>query len=509
MYDNPFFKKIRNLNSKIQKKKNKPYSQEISPLNYSFEFNKNKDQIINNYNVKVNITKKKTKNISIGNITLGNNSDKNILNIVSKESNLKNISPLHLDIEKISYNSKKQKKKENGKFRSELDSPHKSFNKIILNLKNEFEEIKNRNYSNSKKKQKEKKKNHSLNHLSNLNKTMTKYHSLNNSKANFQRKKINSSSLEKLRRIGEKNKKTMEIHRIKNFIFKPFSKKNLQKLNFKTEPKADEKSIKSCFINQINLDKDDKSSLYFAKSSIYSFRQSPTISLSYTINNNDKYKKEMLIEDLYNEIKEYKFLVPLLIKYIKIQKKIFMENSYKKNVEFCKKEYLYEIDLLKKTNEYLIEQNNKYKQIILNMMFFIEKYYSSSIINQNKISEKISQIIKENEYLREICKSTLIINIYKEFFTTNSSLTTLKNSFDNSTSLMKRVQINELNDDIFSKLLMKQNLELTIKKQEKKRDKSLIRKKYEYNYPKKKKTLDKLRKKKPLKLNYIKRKNSK
>jgi hypothetical protein len=338
---------------------------------------------------------------------------------------------------------------------------------------------------------------------------MTKYHSLNNSKANFQRKKINSSSLEKLRRIGEKNKKTMEIHRIKNFIFKPFSKKNLQKLNFKTEPKAEEKSIKSCFINQINLDKDDKSSLYFAKSSIYSFRQSPTISLSYTINNNDKYKKEMLIEDLYNEIKEYKFLVPLLIKYIKIQKKIFMENSYKKNVEFCKKEYLYEIDLLKKTNEYLIEQNNKYKQIILNMMFFIEKYYSSSIINQNKISEKISQIIKENEYLREICKSTLIININKEFITTNSSLTTLKNSFDNSTSLMKRVQINELNDDIFSKLLMKQNLELTIKKQEKKRDKSLIRKNDENNYPKKRKSLDKIKKKKPMKLNYIRRKNSK
>ena len=54
---------------------------------------------------------------------------------------------------------------------------------------------------------------------------MTKYHSLNNSKANFQIKKISSSSLEKLRRIGEKNKKTMEIHRIKNFIFKPFSKK--------------------------------------------------------------------------------------------------------------------------------------------------------------------------------------------------------------------------------------------------------------------------------------------
>jgi hypothetical protein len=218
MYDNPVFKKIKKLNSKIQKKKNKPYSQEVSPLNYSFEFNKNKEQIINNYNVKVNITKKKTKNISIGNITLGNNSDKNILNLVSKESNLKNISPLH--IEKISYNHKKPKKKENGKFKSEFDSPHKSFNKIILNLKNEFEEIKNRNYSNSKKKQKEKNKNHSLNYLNNLNKTITKYHSLNNSKANFLRKKINSSSLEKVRRIGEKNKNTMEIHRVKNFIFK-------------------------------------------------------------------------------------------------------------------------------------------------------------------------------------------------------------------------------------------------------------------------------------------------
>jgi hypothetical protein len=119
MFEKPLFKKITKLNSKNHSMKNKPYSQELSPLNYSFEYNKNKDQIINNYNVKVNITKKKTKNISIGNITLGNNSDKNILNIVSKESNLKNISPLH--IEKISYNYKKPKKKENGKFRSELD----------------------------------------------------------------------------------------------------------------------------------------------------------------------------------------------------------------------------------------------------------------------------------------------------------------------------------------------------------------------------------------------------
>jgi hypothetical protein len=140
------------------------------------------------------------------------------------------------------------------------------------------------------------------------------------------------------------------------------------------------------------------------------------------------------------------------------------------------------------------------------MMFFIEKYYSSSINNQTKISEKISQIIKENEYLREICKSTYLANINKEFITTNSSLTTLKNSFDNSISLMKRIQ---LNDDIFSKLLMKQNLELTIKKQEKKRDKSLIRKNDENNYPKKRKSLDKIKKKKPMKLNYIRRKNSK
>ena len=74
---------------------------------------------------------------------------------------------------------------------------------------------------------------------------------------------------------------------------------------------------------------------------------------------------------------------------------------------------------------------------------------------------------------------------------------------------MKRIQLNELNDDIFSKLLMKQNLELTIKKEEKKKDKSLIRKNYEHNYAKKRKSLDKIKKIKPMKLKYIRRKNSK
>ena len=135
-----------------------------------------------------------------------------------------------------------------------------------------------------------------------------------------------------------------------------------------------------------------------------------------------------------------------------------MENSYKKNVEYIKKEYLKEIDLFKKTNEYIIEQNNKFKKIILNMMYFIEKDYSSSIINQKKISNIISEILKENTFLREICKSRNYIN--KEFISTNSSVNSLKNSFDNSNSFMKRIQFNE---DIFSKLLVKQNLELTIK----------------------------------------------
>ena len=65
MFKNPFFKKISKVNPKNQFKRNKPFTQNISPLNYSFESNKNKDHIINNYNVKVNITKKKTKNISI------------------------------------------------------------------------------------------------------------------------------------------------------------------------------------------------------------------------------------------------------------------------------------------------------------------------------------------------------------------------------------------------------------------------------------------------------------
>ena len=142
------------------------------------------------------------------------------------------------------------------------------------------------------------------------------------------------------------------------------------------------------------------------------------------------------------------------------------------------------------------------------MMLFLEKEYSSSINNQKRISENLSQILKENEYLREIIKT--ISNINKDFNTTNSSLGTLKSSIDNkslsidnSHTFIKRIQYNE---DIFSKLLIKQNLELTIKKEEKKRDNSLIKKnKLDYNRVKNKKLIEKLNKRKPLKLSYIKK----
>ena len=504
MFENSFFKKITKLNPKNQPKKKKLYSQEISPLNYSFELKKNKDQIINNYNVKVNITKKKTKNISIGNITLGTNSDKSILNLVSKDSNLKKVSPLHLDIKKVIYEPTKIKKNDKKeKFKSALDSPNKSFNKIILNLKNEFEEIKNRNHSGSKTKSKEKKTKNSNNKINkriitvnniNLNKSINKFHSLNNSKLNKQKINNNSSSLEKLKTFGEKNKKTMEIQRVKNFIFK--HKPNVK--IHREEPLFEEKSTKSCFNKSMNFD--DKNLLY-SKKIIYSFVQSPIISFSYYMNKkNYNLKKKKLHEKMSNENKEFKILIPLLIQYIKIQNKVFIENTYKRNIEYVKKEYLKEIELLKKTNEYLIEENNKYKQVILNMMYFLEKDYSSSIINQKKISENISHILKENEYLRELSKSVKEISISS----INSSFGTLKNSFDNSNSLIKRIQ---LNDDIFSKLLQKQKLELTIKKKEIIRDKSVIKRKLHNDKLKnKKKQNEKSTKIKPLKLCYIKKK---
>ena len=76
-------------------------------------------------------------------------------------------------------------------------------------------------------------------------------------------------------------------------------------------------------------------------------------------------------------------------------------------------------------------------------------------------------------------------------------------SIDNSHTFIRRIQYNE---DIFSKLLIKQNLELTIKKEEKKRDNSLIKKnKLDYNRVKNKKLIEKLNKRKPLKLSYIKK----
>ena len=231
---------------------------------------------------------------------------------------------------------------------------------------------------------------------------MTKYHSLNNSKPNIQRKKINSSSLEKMRRFGENNKNTMEIHRIKNFIFKPFSKKNLQKLNFKTEPKAEEKSIKSCFINQINLDKDDKSSLYFAKSSIYSFRQSPTISLSYTINNNDRYKKEMLIEDLCSEIKEIEELE-------KEKELINVRNKeLTQNINNIQKKY----DDLTKENDKLINKKNDLIQQVNDLNDLVDlsnKDLVAKILELKKVIDVLHKQIelemnKKNELENKLLK---------------------------------------------------------------------------------------------------------
>ena len=80
---------------------------------------KQKDQIINNYNVKVNITKKKTKNISIANLTLNNANHYEHNKNKSDLSDIKNAN-------------------------SVLNSPKRSYNKIISKLKNEFREITNK-----------------------------------------------------------------------------------------------------------------------------------------------------------------------------------------------------------------------------------------------------------------------------------------------------------------------------------------------------------------------------
>ena len=132
----------RNYNADLGKTHN--FSRDFFTIKNLTEGNQ-KDQIINNYNVKVNITKKNTKNISIGNLTMNNKSRHELLNLFQSPVS-RSISPFKsLNVKK--YFDKKfeknKKRSKSPKIISGLETP-RGFDKMINNLKTEFDKIQNK-----------------------------------------------------------------------------------------------------------------------------------------------------------------------------------------------------------------------------------------------------------------------------------------------------------------------------------------------------------------------------
>ena len=82
----------------------------ITIKNLTEEKKRKNEPVINNYNVRVNILKRKTKNISIGNLTMNNNNKNDIFNFLN-QSNSRNKSPINpLNIKQFLIKNLKRKK---------------------------------------------------------------------------------------------------------------------------------------------------------------------------------------------------------------------------------------------------------------------------------------------------------------------------------------------------------------------------------------------------------------
>ena len=146
-------KTLKLLKTKGHNKKFMENTTNFSPHYADFGLNllsqQQKDPIINNFNVKVNITKKKTKNISIANLTLNNQNLQKSVNVSPKNSE-DNDDDTEFVPKNMLYNYNRNEKNEIKNANSVLNSPKRSYNKIISNLKNEFREITKKNPCNSK-----------------------------------------------------------------------------------------------------------------------------------------------------------------------------------------------------------------------------------------------------------------------------------------------------------------------------------------------------------------------
>jgi hypothetical protein len=342
----------------------------ITIKNLTEEKKRKNEPVINNYNVRVNILKRKTKNISIGNLTMNNNNKNDIFNFLN-QSNSRNKSPINpLNIKqffdkKFEKKKSKNKSKSKSKDKSTKETP-RSFEKIINNLKSEFTQIQYKNTP-----QKRTIKNY-------YNKYINKSFNLN-----F------NQPLTKDFKFFIKNKS-----KNKNQKYLPLNISN----NIKNETYSNEKvaNTTTCFINNITFDMNNENNYDFENQ----FIQSKQISFSII-------KQETLFdkENIQLKLNEKNNLIDILLKIIKIQNNFFCNN-----IKFYAEKYFKYLDNkinkeLKEQINILVNENKKLKNVSLSFLYFIKNDYSINIEKEKKIKEKISELIKENSYLRKITQS--------------------------------------------------------------------------------------------------------
>ena len=382
-------------------------SKTYSQNKYNSEMNESKEKLI------INHKKLMKSNLSLNNL-------KSNVNLIMKKSKKRSISPINKDINiKRKEINIKNKKIPITMPNSVLDSPSRSYNQIISNLKTEFDEITRKTQSKDSKE-----KNNQTTSLNN--------YGYSNSRSNI-----------------FKNKDRIKKIRIKDYLFKPIKRKI----------QNNEKTINNCSINNIFLG----TNITFDRN--LSLIKENNFSLLGKNQLNEKNNEKII-----QELKDCKLAISLLKEYIKIQIEVYSENSKKYNKEYIQCELMKKINILEEEVKELLNYNKKLKLTCFKLLYFIESNYDSTLEREKIICKNVSQLLKENIYLRELSNSVTLINkgiINKNSnFELNESLKEYSNH-----SFLKRIKMSE---DFFSKLL-NNDMGNTIKKDNRKRDKSRIR----------------------------------
>ena len=401
--------------------KNKNKSKNINYISTkSIDLSKTYSQ--NKYNSEMNGSKEKLiinhKNLMKSNLSLNNL--KSNVNLIMKKSKKRSISPIYKDINiKRKEINIKNEKTPITMPNSVLDSPSRSYNKIISNLKTEFDEITRKTQSKDSKE-----KNNQTTSLNN--------YGYSNSRLNI-----------------FKNKDRIKKIRIKDYLFKPIKRKI----------QNNEKTINNCSINNIFLG----TNITFDRN--LSLIKENNFSLLGKNQLNEKNNEKII-----QELKDCKLAISLLKEYIKIQIEVYSENSKKYNKEYIQCELMKKIKILEEEVKELLNYNKKLKLTCFKLLYFIESNYDSTLEREKIICKNVSQLLKENIYLRELSNSVTLINkgiINKNSnFELNESLKEYSNH-----SFLNRIKMSE---SFFSKLL-NNDMGNTIKKDNRKRDKSRIR----------------------------------